>query len=208
MATNALDKNQPDTIRGYYKLHATIYDNTRWTFLFGRRRILHELGLAKDTSARIVEIGCGTGRNLAELAKIYPNAALMGIDVSEDMLQVARKKLGSRVELQQLAYGTEGHLQKKADVILFSYCLTMVNPDWQKLLDQTALDLKDGGVIAVVDFHYSASAWFRRWMGVNHVRMERHLQPILARQFTPIVNRVEKAYMGWWEYFTFVGTKK
>jgi S-adenosylmethionine-diacylgycerolhomoserine-N-methlytransferase len=60
-------------------------------------------------------------------------------------------------------------------------------------------------VVAVVDFHESRWAWFRRWMGVNHVRMEGQILQALLEGFTPRINRVKTAYAGIWSYLTFVG---
>jgi len=45
-------------------------------------------------------------------------------------------------------------------------------------------------------------------MGVNHVRMNGQLRPLLQAGFEPLINRVEAAYGGVWQYLTFVGRKK
>ena len=42
---------------------------------------------------RILEPGCGTGLYTALLANRYPNAAITAVDVSHEMLEVARQKL-------------------------------------------------------------------------------------------------------------------
>ena len=51
------------SIQGYYALHSRIYDATRWTFLFGRESILRRSAKIAAPE-RILEVGCGTGRNL------------------------------------------------------------------------------------------------------------------------------------------------
>lgn len=43
-----------------------------------------------DRFARILDVGCGTGALLAPLAARFPSAALVGVDPSEPMLEVAR----------------------------------------------------------------------------------------------------------------------
>ena len=65
-----------------------------------------------------------------------------------------------------------------------------------------------GGCLAVVDFHATRFRAFERWMGVNHVRMNGQLRPLLQAGFEPLINRVEAAYGGVWQYLTFVGRKK
>ena len=48
---------------------------------------------------RILEIGFGNGKQLQFLRERYPGVDLYGIDISEDMLTIARKRLGSTIEL-------------------------------------------------------------------------------------------------------------
>ena len=41
----------------------------------------------------VLEIGCGTGRNLAILARKFPDAKFFGLDASAAMLETAEKKI-------------------------------------------------------------------------------------------------------------------
>lgn len=209
---NAGNENtQVKTVRGYYQLHAKIYQATRWTFLFGRRRIIHALKLPMLSDKTVLEVGCGTGNNLGILANYYLNLHLIGIDISPDMLKVASKRLQSysrRVLFLEKPYAPGAwRLPAKPDIILFSYCLTMINPGWENALKRAYDDLGEGGQIAVVDFHSTPFGIFRRWMGINHVRMDNHLLPELMEQFKPIHIEVRRAYGGLWRYFMFVGEK-
>ena len=86
--------NNSTWLQQYYRVHAKIYDLTRWTFLFGRQEILTDVRNAR-TPARILEIGCGTGKNLAQMARLFPQAELTGIDLADAMLAVARKKFAA-----------------------------------------------------------------------------------------------------------------
>lgn len=90
-------------LQRYYRLHAPLYDLSRWAFLFGRQRLCKEI--AKRAPARVLEIGCGTGRNLDQLAKLLPKATLTGADLSADMLVQARRRLGGLGERLQLREG-------------------------------------------------------------------------------------------------------
>ena len=38
-------------------------------------------------------MGCGTGKNLVRLRQTFPGVSLTGLDLSGDMLEVARKKM-------------------------------------------------------------------------------------------------------------------
>lgn len=197
-------------IEKYYRLHARIYDSTRWSFLFGRTAILADVAaIAKPV--RILEVGCGTGKNLLSLGKKFPNAAITGLDLSAPMLVVARRKtavFGSRVALLHQAYDAPLGDLTGYDLVLFSYALTMFNPGYEAAIQAAAADLAPGGLIAVVDFHASPFPMFERWMGVNHVRMNGQLRPLLQAQFEPKLDRLDFAYGGVWQYLTFIGQKK
>ncbi|HEY3899990.1 MAG TPA: class I SAM-dependent methyltransferase [Chthoniobacter sp.] len=197
------------SIEGYYRWHARIYDATRWSFLFGRTGILREVARLA-TPARILEVGCGTGKNLVTLCRIFPRAQVTGIDLSETMLDVARRKaapFGSRIRLLQGAYGAAQTGDGTYDLILFSYALSMFNPGFEEAIATAHRDLTAGGHVAVVDFHDTRLPLFARWMGVNHVRMNGQLRPLLQTRFECRVDRLPAAYGGLWRYLAFVGRK-
>ncbi|MCS6820928.1 MAG: class I SAM-dependent methyltransferase [Microscillaceae bacterium] len=199
-------------MQNYYKFQAKIYDATRWIFLFGRNAILKKIPLDREASLQILEVGCGTGVNLRKMVHLFPNATLTGLDVSADMLAKAKQRLQpyqNRVTLLHEAYQKgETKFAGKFDVILFSYCLSMVNPHFNQLIEQTLIDLKPDGYIAVVDFHDTPSRVYKKFMRSNHVRLDGHLLPILYQYFSPTYSRVRKGWFGIWEYMLFVGQKK
>jgi S-adenosylmethionine-diacylgycerolhomoserine-N-methlytransferase len=196
-------------LRRYYKTQSVIYDATRWAFLFGRTRLLRELAKIQPQPRHIVEIGCGTGHNLARLAGLFPDARITGVDLSENMLAIAEKKtarFGDRVALQQRVQG--GALQVPHDVAVFSYSLSMMNPGWDSVLRGAVEGLEPGGLLAAVDFHDSALGFFKWHMSRHHVRMDGHLLPAMAALCRPEFQTVKAAYGGLWRYFIFVGRKK
>jgi S-adenosylmethionine-diacylgycerolhomoserine-N-methlytransferase len=204
---------QARAMRRYYRLHALIYDATRWTFLYGRRAVLRLL-LERAQPKRVLEVGCGTGANLAYLLRYgAADLHLTGVDVSPDMLTRAKRATQhavGRVQLVEQPYGgPDGYRPAPSpDVVLFSYALTMFNPGWEAALQSAWEDLPEGGCIAVVDFYDTPFAWFRRWMGANHVRMEGHLMPLLHQLFEAQHFSTPSAYGGVWRYFIFLGIKK
>lgn len=192
----------------YYRLHARIYDATRWSFLFGRADLIKRVA-ALRTPTDILEIGCGTGRNLAQLAQRFPDARLTGLDLSADMLLRARRRLkpfGGRIALLHQAYARPLGEAPRFDLIVLSYCLSMINPGWESVLAGAQRDLLPHGLMAVADFHDAAGSAFRRWMSVHHVRMEGHLLPELHARFRPLDSAVHRAYGGVWRYFHFIGS--
>lgn len=143
---------------GVYRYQRYIYDFTRKYYLFGRDRLIDELALAPG--ARLVEVGCGTARNLIHIARRYPQARLFGLDASEAMLEtaakaIARAGLTSRIALahgyaENLSPATFGE-QAPFDDIVFSYSLSMI-PDWRGSLAAARLALAPAGRIHIVDF--------------------------------------------------------
>jgi S-adenosylmethionine-diacylgycerolhomoserine-N-methlytransferase len=192
------------SLQSYYALHARIYDATRWTFLFGRERILKRIA-SVSSPQRILEVGCGTGRNLQSLRRIFPHADITGIDLSADMLEIAKRKT-SHVHFIQQAY--DAPISGNFDLVLFSYALSMFNPGWEQAIQAAKDDLRPGGMLAVVDFSHTGSDVFRRWMEVNHVRMEGHLWSESRDALEPLVDERLPAYAGIWHYGMFIGKNR
>ena len=198
------------SLDGYYRWHAHFYDATRWAFLFGRTDLLR-LCAEKHRPRRILEVGCGTGKNLAELARFFPQAEIVGLDLSAEMLGKARKKIaghGPRVSLLQRVYNHPVSDGDPFDLIVFSYCLTMINPGYAEVLRLCEQDLSANGCVAIVDFHDSRFAWFRRWMGLNHVRMDGQILEALQEagfKLQPCL--VRSAYGGLWRWFSCLASR-
>ncbi len=73
-----------------YRYQRYVYDATRKFYLLGRDRVIDEL--APPPGGRVLEIACGTGRNLIAAARRYPGARFYGFDISTAMLDTARRQ--------------------------------------------------------------------------------------------------------------------
>ena len=162
-----------------YRRQARIYDMTRWIFLRGRRRALDRLLLAEGS--RALEVGCGTGLNLGALReRVGPSGEVHGLDLSPEMLSVARGKAEARqwdnVRLH-LADAQDFDLGVEFDAVLYSYSLAMIQ-DWRASLAAAARHLRARGRLSVLDFH-RMEGWgpvgrlFVRWLNRWHVDPER-----------------------------------
>ncbi|MEO1694773.1 MAG: class I SAM-dependent methyltransferase [Pseudomonadota bacterium] len=155
---------------GIYKHQRYIYDVTRKYFLLGRDHLISDL--KPPANGTILEIGCGTGRNLILAARAYPGTRLYGFDISDEMLQTARQNveragLSDRVTLAQgdatlfdvaTLFGIGG-----VDRAFCSYTLSMI-PPWEQVMPQAMKALGPDGRFHVVDFGQQAKwpGWFRR----------------------------------------------
>ncbi|MEO1261042.1 MAG: methyltransferase [Bacteroidota bacterium] len=213
-STNTLSRErleQQDKMQSYYEFQSKIYDLTRWAFLFGRSEILHHISFTPQSNFQLMEIGCGTGANLTTLAKKFPQSELTGVDVSKEMIGIAQKKLDKtnvKCHFFNEPYGPHAHfIAPPQDIILCSYSLSMINPQWPDLIDKAYTDLKIGGKIMVVDFFNSQFSFFKNHMSNHHVKMDGHILPKLKKVFKTDASFVKSAYGGLWEYFMFVGSK-
>jgi S-adenosylmethionine-diacylgycerolhomoserine-N-methlytransferase len=205
MTTDSPAQAQSDIAR-YYRVQARIYDLTRWTFLRGREDLIR-LAANHCHPQRILEVGCGTGKNLLHLGRLFPAAQLWGLDLSPHMLSRARRKLrglGQRVKLVEAAYDRPV-APGRFDLVVFSYALSMFNPGWEAALRTASHDLSLRGAVAAVDFHDSPFPSFKRWMGLNHVRLNGHLLLHFQAKFHAQQWDIRPVYGGLWSYFFFLG---
>ncbi|MDX1639756.1 MAG: methyltransferase domain-containing protein [Balneolaceae bacterium] len=193
----------------YYRLHSIIYDWTRWSFLFGREELLYHIPDLPPNS-RILEVGCGTGKNLITLEYLFPDARIYGIDLSLEMIRRARAKMqdDGQVKLIHGTYGDPRYQFEPFNLILLSYSLSMLGNRIPAILEQVHGDLVTDGYVAVVDFHSTRHRWFRNWMKKNHVRMDGQLEPLLDTCFIPQVCDIEHAYLGLWDYMIYIGRRR
>lgn len=188
-----------------YARQRHFYDLTRKYYLLGRDRLIAKLDV--PAGGTVLEVGCGTGRNLIEVARRYPSAELFGLDISEAMLttaraNVARAGLSERITLKQAdatdfdASALFGHAQ--FDRVFFSYTLSMI-PDWKAALAQGAK--ATAGTLSLVDFGQFEKLphWFGRamlaWLGKFDVEPRVGMAVVVGN--LPLSGALESLYRGY-----------
>lgn len=164
-----------------YRHQRHVYDLTRKYYLLGRDRLVRDLQARPGQT--VVEIGCGTARNLIRIAERYPGVKLYGLDASREMLRTAedsigRAKLSGRIQLRHgLAEEVTPRffgLDAPFDHAIFSYSLSMI-PDWRAALTEAASSVRADGRVHVVDFGDQRTLWpvarkgLRAWLALFHV---------------------------------------
>jgi len=175
-----------------YRHQRHIYNLSRRYFLFGRDRLI--ASLKPPPGGHVLEVGCGTARNLILTARLYPDAVCYGVDVSRRMLETARVSV-ERAGLAERIFLGEGDAadfdperlfgRTAFDRIFFSYSLSMI-PPWPGALDRGASLLAPGGRLHVVDFGQQERLprWFRGilfgWLDRFHVAPRAELEQALS----------------------------
>lgn len=176
------EDNARESMNKMYRWTRYVYDLTRKYFLLGRDELIEKLNAKPEE--HVIEIGCGTARNLIKLAEKYPQSHFYGLDASDEMLKTAnqnlqRKNLQNTVKLQQgFAQSFDPvqlfNLKNSPDKIIFSYALSII-PPWRESLDHALSLLPSSGEIHSIDFggQERLPLFFRKflfwWLAKFHV---------------------------------------
>ncbi len=129
-----------------FQLHAEI-EERHWWFV-ARRRILKSLIdeiLPPSRATTVIDVGCGTGANLASLADDY---RCVGIDTSLEAIRLARKRFPHIYFLQGFAPADLGDLIDSAQLVMLMDVLEHV-PDDFRLFSQISAAVQPGTYLLV-----------------------------------------------------------
>ncbi|PDT10594.1 class I SAM-dependent methyltransferase [Rhizobium sp. M1] len=189
--TAGMSDEHASLMDGMYRYQRHIYDLTRKYYLLGRDSTIRNLDVPEGGT--LLEVGCGTGRNMAFAHRHFPTAKLFGLDISQEMLISARKTFATKATIPEFRvadataftpreFGVSGF-----DRILISYALSMI-PDWERAVDASIAALNPGGQLHIVDFGQQEGLprWFRRmlqsWLAKFHVTPRSDLREVLEAQ--------------------------
>lgn len=211
MSATELPASHAELMDGVYRWQRHIYDLTRKYYLLGRDRLIAELDA--PAGGTVLELGCGTGRNIILAARRYPEARFFGLDISAEMLEtaqaaIARAGLSGRVTLARAdatAFDAGALFGQPAfDRVFVSYSLSMI-PGWEKTVAEGLAVLAPGGSLHVVDFGQQEGLprWFRAllrgWLRKFHVEPRASLRDVLESesQRTGATFRFRTLYRGY-----------
>ena len=174
-----------------YRLQRYFYDVTRKYYLLGRDQLLTEMNVRPGE--RVLEVGCGTARNLIILSKRHPQTHLYGLDASAAMLETAQSKADSanskNINLKtaladDFSFDKTFDLTEPFDKIFFSYSISMI-PPWRESIENAFKNLKPGGELFIVDFYDQADLpkpfqkFLKWWLQKFHVKFWSDLIPYM-----------------------------
>lgn len=146
-------------IKKSYHFYAPIYDLLFGAVLEpGRKVLCKEVRKLNPTS--LLEIGVGTGLLLNK----YPtNCKITGIDISEDMLMIAREKAKNLPQMDiTLEIIDAEHLKfsdHSFDCVVIPYVLS-VTPDPDTLVAEARRVCKKGGTIMILNHFSGKGFWY------------------------------------------------
>jgi len=103
--------------------------------------------IEKAEPARIIDIGCGPGNSTRELKNKWPQAYIVGLDSSPNMLKKARK-VSTEIEWIEADGGADLSVLGKFDIVFSNAAIQWI-PDHEGLLRKLFFMLNKGGVLAV-----------------------------------------------------------
>jgi ubiquinone/menaquinone biosynthesis C-methylase UbiE len=146
-----------------YKLLAKFYDLFDLIFLLGgkgnpRLGLLEAVG---KPSQRILDLCVGTAASSLLLASHKPDCCILGIDISEEMLSVACRKIAqkklSNLEVQKMSATAMQFSDASFDVVMVSFALHEFETELRaKVFQESGRVLKPGGIFCVLDFGHQA----------------------------------------------------
>ena len=142
-------------VRQRYNRLAKFFVFFEWLFLLPRRirsKAVSRLGLKRGS--HVLEVGCGTGRNLAPLLEaVGAEGQVYGVDLSEGMLAEAKELCAKRewhnVELMR-ADAADYALPEPVDGSIFSLSYAVI-PHHRDALHHTWKQLRPGGYLVIMD---------------------------------------------------------
>jgi SAM-dependent methyltransferase len=140
-----------------FQLHAEI-EQRHWWFV-ARRRILRAIVgqvLPPSPTTTIIDVGCGTGANLAALAEEY---RCVGIDTSADAIRLAKQRFPQTQFIQGRAPHDLGRTVDEARLVLMTDVLEHV-PDDFSLFSAVAAAVQPGTFLLI-----TVPADLRLWTG-------------------------------------------
>lgn len=153
-----MDSISPDNVIRTYRFYAPVYDWVFGAVLEPGRRALAE-SVRRLAPASLLEVGVGTGLMLGQ----YPAATrIVGIDLSQDMLSVARAraaKLGGDIRLEAMDAEALAFPDGAFDCVVLPYVLS-VTPNPAKLIAEARRVCRSRGTILILNHFKGSRFWW------------------------------------------------
>lgn len=152
--------NNLEHIKGFWNSNARWYESnmtqTTSKFYVSMLPFLH-----LDSNSTVLETACGTGNGLSLLLEAEPNLKLTGTDISEEMIDLAKAKLGDRAKLFVGDNENLSFVDRSFSHYISNLSLHIV-PNPKQMMAEAYRVLKPGGLCALSVIGYECS-----YMNIN-----------------------------------------
>lgn len=149
----------PASVKRAYRFYAPLYDRLFGAVLEPGRRAMARAVCSLGPQS-VLEVGVGTGLTLPHYP---PSAAVTGIDLSGEMLAIARERArqlhGRRIALQAMDAEAMDFPDGSFDSVTLPYVLS-VTPNPQRLVAEVRRVCRKGGTIFVLNHFSGSRSWW------------------------------------------------
>lgn len=146
---------EPEVMGSHEELEVYNHQAKKYLYPIGHKRIIKAISSTGIFSGRVLDIGSGTGLLCLEIARYFKDLEVIGIDVSTDMLDIARNSLlnesfGSRVTFIKADASTLPFRRNSFDAVV-SYVSLHHWKDAATVLNGVKRVLRKNGIAFIYD---------------------------------------------------------
>jgi ubiquinone/menaquinone biosynthesis C-methylase UbiE len=156
---------------------------------YGFHRLFVETAIPRRAYRAILDVGCGFGKSTRPFVDAFPDALVVGIDLSAPNLKLAHQqaeRLGKRITFSQRAAEKTGFADGSFDLVTATMLIhEMPMPVLRRVLAEALRVLRPGGLLAVLDFAQTGDAFRDFAMAGHGARNNEPYMPHLFRTDVP-----------------------
>jgi ubiquinone/menaquinone biosynthesis C-methylase UbiE len=187
-----IEENVLTNLNKFYEEKSDIYDKLTKYEDYNNDILKTILKMTDFKNKTVVELGCGTGKFTIPLSskvkKIY------ALDKTKSMLKILRKKIKSKkiknIKIIESGFDEISLPKESIDIILSVWSFPAHSKNWERDLKKLKTILKKGGIMILVDNHYSG----------EYKKMR---NKILKKEFTNGLNNFLLRYHEWFKSMGF-----
>jgi arsenite methyltransferase len=177
-----------------------LFEEAHWLYAFCRERLFRDdtkqiartlFGTDTAPDARVLELGCGPGFYACKLAKLFPGVEAIGVDLSPELVEWARRRARSKhLTNATFQLGNAFDLSGFAgqmDAVIISR-LFLIVPQKERVLAEVFSVLKAGGRLFIAEpissFRSRVPLWMMKTTAAMTSFFRRHRGPDDARVMT------------------------
>ncbi len=180
-------KNQSNSVRRLYNFLAPVYGVIDTLLLPGNARLAAQLKVLP--AGTLLEVGVGTGLRLP----LFAGHKITGIDLSEKMLQKARRRASAETVLMQMDGAHLNLPSAHFDAVVLAHVLS-VAPEPEAILAEAFRVLKPAGRLFIQNYFMPFRVPTGRLKGLTRAGKFFHLRPCFAVASLPGLSAFEKIH--------------